>query len=177
MKRILIAYTTNDGQTRKILKTLESQWEGSFICDFYDMKLELPVDLTQYDFILIASSIRYGHYSKVMYDFTKKYKDELEQIPSGFMSVNLTARKKGKDNPKTSAYIKKFLKKSVWKPETIVMFAGALLYPEYKFYDRYMIKLIMFLTGGETNTKKTVEYTDWQKVQGFAMSVKKKFGE
>lgn len=31
-----------------------------------------------------------------------------------------------------------------------------------------MIQFIMRITGGETDTSKEVEYTDWQKVEAFA---------
>ncbi|MGC9492492.1 flavodoxin domain-containing protein, partial [Vibrio genomosp. F10] len=52
-------------------------------------------------------------------------------------------------------------------------FAGALYYPRYKWIDRVMIRFIMKLTGGETDTTKEVEYTNWSKVSIFA----KKFNE
>ena len=46
------------------------------------------------------------------------------------------------------------------------MFAGALLYPRYKWIDRVMIQLIMKITGGETDTTKEIEYTDWGNLKG-----------
>ena len=48
------------------------------------------------------------------------------------------------------------------------MFAGALRYPRYRWFDRIMIQFIMRMTGGETDTSKEVEYTDWEKVTRFA---------
>ncbi|WP_368073587.1 flavodoxin domain-containing protein, partial [Vibrio cholerae] len=44
-----------------------------------------------------------------------------------------------------------FLKKSPWQPERIAVFAGALYYPRYRWFDKMMIRLIMTLTGGETD--------------------------
>ncbi|NMV21799.1 menaquinone-dependent protoporphyrinogen IX dehydrogenase, partial [Vibrio parahaemolyticus] len=70
--------------------------------------------------------------------------------------------------PEGSVYIKTFLSKSAWQPTLIGVFAGALYYPRYNWFDRNMIKLIMTLTGGETDTSKEVEYTNWQKVAIFA---------
>lgn len=49
-----------------------------------------------------------------------------------------------------------------------MVFAGALRYPRYSWLDRTMIKMIMKMTGGETDTTKEVEYTDWQQVDRFA---------
>ena len=37
------------------------------------------------------------------------------------------------------------------------VFAGALLYPRYKWIDRVMIQLIMKITNGETDTTKEIE--------------------
>ena len=51
------------------------------------------------------------------------------------------------------------------------MFAGALLYPRYKWIDRVMIQLIMKITGGETDATKEIEYTNWGKVKAFAESL------
>ena len=62
----------------------------------------------------------------------------------------------------------KFLAATPWKPTVCTVFAGALLYPRYGWFDRMMIRLIMKMTKGETDTTKEVEYTDWQQVEAFA---------
>ena len=49
--------------------------------------------------------------------------------------------------------------------------AGALRYPRYRWYDRFMIKLIMKMSGGETDTRKEVVYTDWEQVANFAREI------
>ena len=51
------------------------------------------------------------------------------------------------------------------------VFAGALRYPRYRWYDRFMIRLIMKMTGGETDVSKEVVYTDWQQVGRFAREI------
>ncbi|QSA18965.1 menaquinone-dependent protoporphyrinogen IX dehydrogenase, partial [Vibrio furnissii] len=79
----------------------------------------------------------------------------------------------GKDTPEGSVYIQTFLKKSPWQPALIGVFAGALYYPRYRFFDKMMIRFIMSMTGGETDTTKEVEYTNWEKVSQFALKFKK----
>lgn len=90
--------------------------------------------------------------------------------------MNLTVRKEGKDTPQGSAYVRKFLQKSPWQPEQIAVFAGALRYPRYRWFDWLMIQLIMKITGGETDMTKEVEYTNWQKVSEFASEIAAKKG-
>ena len=48
------------------------------------------------------------------------------------------------------------------------MFAGKVNYPNYSFFDKYIIKFIMFITKGPTDTSRSFEFTDWSKVEDFA---------
>ncbi len=86
-------------------------------------------------------------------------------------SVNLVARKPEKRTPQTNSYARKFLMNSQWRPDRCAVIAGALRYPRYRWYDRFMIKLIMKMSGGETDTRKEVVYTDWEQVANFAREI------
>ncbi|EIQ84124.1 protoporphyrinogen IX dehydrogenase [Yersinia pestis PY-64] len=99
--------------------------------------------------------------------FVNKHVAQLSQMPSAFFAVNLTARKPEKRSPQTNTYVRKFLLNTPWQPTLCSVFAGALRYPRYSWIDRIMIQLIMRMTGGETDTSKEVEYTDWQEVSRF----------
>jgi len=68
----------------------------------------------------------------------------------------------------TNAYTRKFLDKSPWKPYLCGVFAGALFYPRYTFYDRWLIQFIMSITGGETDRTKEIAYTNWAAVEAFS---------
>ena len=58
-----------------------------------------------------------------------------------------------------------------WKPQLCAVFAGKLDYPRYGFFDRQMIRLIMWMTKGPTDPKAVVEFTDWAKVEAFGQAV------
>ena len=87
---------------------------------------------------------------------------------NAFFSVNVVARKEEKNNKDTNPYISKFLKNTKWSPKIIDVFAGVVDYPSYKYFDKFMIRLIMFITKGPTNTKKRYEFTDWNRVKKFS---------
>ena len=53
-------------------------------------------------------------------------------------------------------------------PKKIAVFAGKVDYPNYGFFDKYIIKMIMFITKGPTDTSQSYEFTDWSKVDIFA---------
>ncbi|MBD8165487.1 menaquinone-dependent protoporphyrinogen IX dehydrogenase [Erwinia persicina] len=166
--KALILFSSRDGQTREIAFYIANQLKEVRECDVFDIQLVNEIDWSQYDRVLIGASIRYGHFQPAVAKFVKTHLTSLQQRVSGFYSVNLTARKPEKRTPQTNAYTRKFLLQSPWEPDCCAVFAGALRYPRYGFFDRFMIKLIMRMTKGETDTSKEVEYTDWQQVARFA---------
>ncbi|WP_047049474.1 menaquinone-dependent protoporphyrinogen IX dehydrogenase [Vibrio mexicanus] len=172
--KALLLYSSREGQTKKILEFIDKEL-SDYQCDLVDLHQITAVDWDSYDKVLIGASIRYGHLNKLLYKFISANLSQLQSNKVAFFCVNLTARKEdqGKDTPEGSAYIKTFLKKSPWQPPLIGVFAGALYYPRYKWFDRVMIRFIMSMTGGETDTTKEVEYTNWEKVSLFA----KKFAQ
>ncbi|MCV2509463.1 MAG: menaquinone-dependent protoporphyrinogen IX dehydrogenase, partial [Neisseriaceae bacterium] len=125
-------------------------------------------NLSSYDVIVVGASIRYGHFHKNLYRFSQEYADVLNQKKTAFYAVNLVARTEGKNNPDSNIYTRKFLQKILWKPDVIDVFAGELNYPLYGFFDKQAIRLIMKLTGGDTDTSQKIEYTDWEQVKRFA---------
>lgn len=166
--KALILFSSRDGQTREVAFYIANQLKETRVCDVFDIQLVKEIDWSQYDRVLIGASIRYGHFQPVVAKFVKTHLTALQQRVSGFYSVNLTARKPEKRTPQTNAYTRKFLLQSPWEPDCCAVFAGALRYPRYGFFDKFMIKLIMRMTKGETDTSKEVEYTDWQQVTRFA---------
>ena len=60
------------------------------------------------------------------------------------------------------------MKVTKWKPKNIDVFAGVVDYPVYNFFDKFMIRLIMWITSGPTDTKVRFEFTDWNRVKKFA---------
>lgn len=171
-KRNIILYSTREGQTSKIANFLADKL-GVEECELVDLHQVNNIDLSQYEKVIIGASIRYGHFNKKLYHFIQKNLQQLEQSKATFYGVNLTARKEGKDTPEGSSYIQTFLKKSPWTPSLVGVFAGALYYPRYRWFDRVMIRFIMTMTGGETDTTKEVEYTNWEKVTQFAEKIGK----
>lgn len=170
--KTLILFSTRDGQTHEIANTIAAELSGLGVeSDVIDLNNAQLVRWESYERVVIGASIRYGHFSPVLDSFVKKHGETLSQLPSAFFSVNLVARKPEKSTPETNSYTQKFLARSPWQPNACAVFAGALRYPRYRWFDRLMIQLIMKMTGGETDTRKEVVYTDWQQVSIFAREI------
>ncbi|TBM20781.1 menaquinone-dependent protoporphyrinogen IX dehydrogenase [Hafnia paralvei] len=166
--KTLVLYSSHDGQTKAIASSIASALSETLECDVLDLAISMDINLADYQSVVIGASVRYGHFQRSLYKFTKQNVAQLNTMPSAFFAVNLTARKPEKRTPQTNAYTRKFLLATPWQPKQCAVFAGALRYPRYGWLDKAMIKLIMKMTGGETDTSKEVEYTDWQDVTRFA---------
>ena len=172
MKRILFLYATTDGHTRKIcdrMRTLvQRQGNHGTLIAVADAE---GIDLGRFDRIVVGGSIRYGHHDRLLMRWLARHKAVLDQMPNSFFSVNLVARKEEKRSPHTNPYLRKFLRKSAWHPQIAEVFAGRLDYPSYQPFDRFMIRLIMRMTGGPTDPTTVAEFTDWDRVQEFCERV------
>ncbi|UMB59614.1 menaquinone-dependent protoporphyrinogen IX dehydrogenase [Lutibacter sp. A80] len=170
-ERIGILYATVDGHTTKICNEIVKLAEEKNV----DIQLftidAFTKNIADFDKFIIASSIRYGVHNKEIIAFIKKNKTVLDTIKTAFFSVNLVARKPEKNTPETNPYVVKFFKNIDWKPTITEVFAGMLDYKRYKPFDRIMIQFIMWMTKGPTNKNIKIEYTDWKKVEAFAMRV------
>ncbi|EJD6081128.1 MULTISPECIES: menaquinone-dependent protoporphyrinogen IX dehydrogenase [Providencia] len=165
----LLLHSSTDGQTKKIiLKMAEQLRTLGRECDIRDLNTEQSLNLAAYDKVLVGASIRYGHFNKKLLRFATTHQNQLNSMNTAFFAVNLTARKEGKDTVETNAYTRKFLEASPWKPTLKSVFAGALFYPRYKWFDRTMIRLIMKMTDGPTDPNTEIEYTNWENVTQFA---------
>ncbi|MGZ8216420.1 menaquinone-dependent protoporphyrinogen IX dehydrogenase [Methylomagnum sp.] len=174
MTNILIIYSTTDGHTlticHRLQQTIESAGHSVVLAPIEEAT---RLDLSRFDQIVIGASIRYGKHSPHVVDFIQRHATTLDAKPNAFFSVNLVARKPGKNQPDTNPYVRKFLKRIPWHPKELAVFAGKLDYPRYGFWDRSIIRLIMWLTGGPTDPATVVEFTDWNDVEAFGRRIAK----
>jgi len=168
MAKILIIFSTTDGHTRKICNRLQQ------VIDKQNNQVTVisvddaaTIDLDSFDTIVIGASIRYGKHSPKIYEFIRENIRILDSKSNAFFSVNVVARKPDKNRPETNPYLKKFLKQITWQPNLVAVFAGKIDYQIYGSLDRFMIRLIMWITKGPTDPKTNIEFTNWNQVEEF----------
>ena len=172
MSNVLIVYCSTDGHTKIICQRITNFLNEDNLVKLLPLEDAKKIDLSNFEKIIIGASIRYGKHSKELYKFVNLNKNILDQKKSAFFSVNVVARKPEKNTAETNPYINKFLKISKWKPDITRVFAGKVDYPNYNFFDKYVIKFIMFITKGPTDTSRSYEFTDWSKVDEFSKEFK-----
>ena len=168
MSNFLIIFSSTDGHTKIICERIKDFLKDGNSIEIVPLEDVKKIDLYNFEKIIIGASIRYGKHSKELYKFISLNKNTLDQKQCAFFSVNVVARKPEKNTAETNPYINKFLKISKWKPNKIKVFAGKVDYPNYNFFDKYIIKFIMFITKGPINTSQSYEFTDWSKVDDFS---------
>lgn len=168
MARALIVCSSTDGHTRKIcerlLAALHGAGHGATLVMIEDAQSVVPSDFA---LAVIGARIRYGKTERRVIDYANRHADALNAMPSAYFSVNIVARKPGKDSPATNPYVRKFLRSVAWRPRLVEVFAGKLDYPRYGACDRLIIRSIMLLTHGPTAPGTVVEFTDWRRVDAF----------
>jgi menaquinone-dependent protoporphyrinogen oxidase len=66
------------------------------------------------------------------------------------------------------AIVHRFLDPIGWQPTIIKPVAGALLYTKYNIFMRWIMKRIARKAGGDTDTSRDYDYTDWNDLRMFA---------
>lgn len=174
MNNIIIIYSTTDGHTREICSRLQKiTQENNNEVTLIPIEETNELDLNKFSKIVIGASIRYGKHSKKVYEFINKNEQILDKKPNAFFSVNVVARKPDKNQPETNPYLKKFLSQISWKPKELAVFAGKIDYQKYRVLDRFMIRMIMWITKGPTDPKTSIEFTDWNQVNNFGQLISK----
>ena len=168
----LIIYSSTDGQTKKICETIKYHLALDEKIKIISLNEVNKVNLEKVEKIIIGASIRYGRHNKRVQNFVIKNKNILKSKKTAFFSVNVVARKEEKSTPETNPYVKKFLAKTKWKPNKVAVFGGKVDYPNYNFINRNVIRFIMMITNGPTNTDNSYEFTNWEMVKKFALELK-----
>ncbi len=165
---LLILYSTTDGHTRHIAERLQARVQA---LGGAARVLHLPdctaADLATASAVVIGASIRYGHHRPEVEAFIARHQAALAARPNALFSVNVVARKPGKDLPEGNPYLQKLLRRIAWRPQRLAVFAGRIDYPSLGPLDRTMIRVIMWMTRGPTDPRGVFEFTDWARVDAF----------
>jgi menaquinone-dependent protoporphyrinogen oxidase len=168
MAPVLMLCSSTDGHTRRICERLRAALAGAgHAVSLVMIEHAASVELSDFALAVIGARIRYGKTDRRVLAYVNRHADRLNAMPAAYFSVNIVARKPGKDTPESNPYVRKFLRAVAWRPRLVGVFAGRLDYPRYGRCDRAIIRFLMWLTGGPTAPDTVVEFTDWQRVDAF----------
>lgn len=171
MAKILILYGSTEGQTARIAehiaKTLKARNHE------VEMKsgehLPAAFSLNDFDAVVVGASVHYGKHQKYVRKFIGRHLDTLGRKPSAFFSVSAAAGSpRTQDHAGVERLVNRFIEETDWRPDRTVIFGGAVVYTQYGFFKRLMMKMILKSAGGPTDTSRDHEFTDWDAVTRFA---------
>ena len=166
-----LCYATRDGQSRRIAERiagrLAERGVQAVVRDLAEPGFD-PARIGAERLVVVVAAIRYGRSLPEAEAFLATFAALPGKPDLVLLSVNLTARKPGKDTVEGNAYLRKTIARHRLAPVLARAIAGRLDYSRYRWPDRQMIRLIMLMTGGPTDPVACVEYTDWDVVYSIA---------
>jgi len=162
---VLVIHSSRFGQSTKIAQAIADELDARGIdTDLQALSGTSAPDKTRHAGLVLVESVRYGHFDANANKLIATYRAWLDSVPTLLVTVSLTARTEAKRDPAVHSYTRKFLAQTGWTPGHTEVVAGKLEYPRYKLWDRLAIQMIMHMTHGPTDSKLTIEYTDWDRV-------------
>ena len=173
MSRILILYATREGQTSRIAARIAQvlQRAGHTVLSYPADAIPTELDPQAYAAVIVGASIHYGQHPRSLRKLLSRHSVALATRPSAFFSVSLSGGGPGANPAAAQRYLDTFLRQTAWRPTHTAIFAGALQYSKYSAWKRLLMRLIVGMAGGDTDTARDYEYTDWVAVEDFAAAV------
>ena len=172
-------YATRDGQSRRIAERIAKRLADDGIPAIaHDLAgaSRASSSLTGARLVVVVAAVRYGRPLPEAEQFLAGYGALREPPQLVLLSVNLTARKPGKDTVEGNAYLRKSIKRHRLAPVLALAIAGRLDYSRYGWLDRQLIRFIMKLTGGPTDPATCIDYTPWSVVDDIALRIAALYG-
>jgi menaquinone-dependent protoporphyrinogen oxidase len=171
MKPILVAYATTEGQTRKVATHVADTLRAlGCTVDLVNVGTPAADSVSPvYAAAILAGSLHLGAHQSALADFARRNRDWLNACPAAFLSVSLTAGLADETSrAECRAAAQQFLDATGFAPGIVLPVAGALPYTQYDWFRRFAMKTMAGKHGGDTDTSRDFEYTDWAALDAFA---------
>ena len=169
MSKICIVYGTTEGQTATIAgvmaEVIRAHGHDVAAVDVKQARDGLAAE--GYDGVIVGASIHMGKHDKHAVAYVRNNRTVLQELPSALFSVSLAAHG---DSEEAEGYVEEFEQQTGWRPARVALFSGALLYTQYGFVKRHMMKMIASRKPGNlgTDLSRDYVYTEWDGVKRFA---------
>ena len=169
MSRILVLYGTTDGHTAKVAAKVGQALKA----------LGADVDVVEagstevvpekYAGVIVAASVHARGYQPAVLRWVRRHANAMRGKPSAFLSVSLgVLQQDPRVQQELENIVNEFLHTTGWQPAMTQNVAGALLYRKYNWIKRWVMKRIVRKAGGDTDTSRDYEYTNWADLRAFA---------
>lgn len=168
MTRVLVIYGTTHGHTQRVALELSIALRraGAETEVFCATTAPGP---EKYTAVIVAASLHAGKYQRQVGSWIREHATALRDKPAAFVSVSLTAcDPKEEAQSRLGKIMRDFADSCGWSPTCFKSVAGVLAYTKYGFFTRWLMKRIARRNGGDTDTTRDHDYTDWADLRAFA---------
>jgi len=160
--KLLIAYATTEGQTRKVCKTIAGQVAGlGHQVELLDMSQKrLNVHPDDFDAFIVAASVHQDRHQNEIEVFVAASRQVLSAKPAMFISVSLAAAIEEKI-PDANNYVADFIDRTGWTPAHSLTVAGAVRSDEYDYFQQQILEHVVFRDRDDFRVNEAQEFTDW----------------
>jgi menaquinone-dependent protoporphyrinogen oxidase len=167
MSTLMVVYETKYGQTRKIAERIAEIARGrghrTEVAAVTDIE---PRKLGNADAYVVLAPVYVGKHPTATKSFLDRYGDALNLRPSTFVSVSGSAGSPREASRRAAQErAAAFVMDTPWRPKVIRTIGGAIDYPAYGFFTRFVMKRISRKEGRSTDTSRVDELTDWSEVE------------
>ena len=170
MARILVVFGTTEGHTARIAASVERTLRTEFGADvtIAEPRGMVP-DPKDYDAVLVAGSVHASRFQKSITEWVRSHAATLNAKPGAFVGVCLAIlQREPAVEAEVQAIVSRFLTGTGWHPTRRITVAGALPYTRYNWLKRWVMKRIVAKAGGDTDTTRDYEYTNWEELRAFS---------
>ena len=166
--RVLIVYGTTEGQTRKIAKRVATDVsDRGHAVDLHDAgEPDARVDLNTFQAFVVAGSVHQEQHQKAVKNFATAHRERLNDSPSAFISVSLSAALE-ETRSEAQSYVDRFVSLTGWQPSRTLLLGGAVRFTEYDYFQEQVVKFIVMKRGLTSEDGADREFTDWDALASF----------
>jgi len=163
--KILIAYGSTEGQTRKVVNAIAKQINelGHEAKKFDTSDLLGELHPNSFDRIIVAGSVHEQMHQESLEFFVVAHREQLKTGPALFLSISLAA---AFDNGMGDAqsYVDHFSKNTGWHPQKSLMVAGAVRHGEYGLFKEHILEHIVLKGRDLEDPASDHEFTNWERL-------------
>jgi menaquinone-dependent protoporphyrinogen oxidase len=161
--RILIVYGTTEGHTRTLAKFIADRLtKAGHAVTLADASEDEPPDPGRFDAAVLAGSVHVGRYQAALVHYARRRHAALNAMPSAFVSVSLSAAGEDEEDwAGLTACVTHFQADTEWAPRAVSHAAGAILFSEYDFFRKLVMRAIARSRGRAVTTHEDYDYTDY----------------
>jgi menaquinone-dependent protoporphyrinogen oxidase len=168
---VLVAYHSEEGQTAKVAARVAEVLRAGG-ADVQLTEVSAAPGPAGFDAVVLGDSIHAGRHSPQLRHYISEHAIELNRAACALFQVSLTsARRDAEHAAEARALLKELQQETGLVPQSVGLFGGALAYSRYNWFKRRLMRTVSRRDGGDTDTTRDYEYTDWDDVDHFAEQV------